>query len=101
MAASLAQITVVYSSPLIATLARFFTRGDEAALAKLRQTVLEKIHEIQQKLYEEIKSVIRTQKTADAAFQLHLPHIIIPESHERDDGPALILQGSLQVFLLH
>ena len=86
---------MVYSSPLLATLARFFTRGDEAALAKLRQTLLEQIHQLQQKLYEEIKSVIRTQKTTDAAFQLHMPQIIIPESHERDDGPALVIQGLL------
>lgn len=91
-------MSIVYSPPFIATLVRFFTRGDEEVLSKLKQTLLEKVHEIQQKLYEEIKSVVRTQKTADVAFQLHLPQITLPESPEHDDGPAIIIQGNLPLY---
>ena len=74
-------------------MARFATRGDEAALAKLKQTVLEKIHEMQQKLYQDIKSLVRNQLTAAVALQLHLPQITVPGTPERDDGPAFIIQG--------
>lgn len=91
--ASLNPISMVYSRPLVDTMAMFFTRADRQALAKLKQTVLEKLHEIQQRLYAEIRYIVRTQKAVEVDLNVGLPQVFIPEHYDKEDTAGLLLDG--------